>query len=54
MRFVVLESATLNRMIDGRLQKIRSNNETEQIETAGYKDEIGDDERDLIESDHNT
>ena len=41
-------------MIDRRLQKIRSYHETERIETAGYEDEMGDDVRDLIESDDNT
>ena len=40
--------------INRRVQKIRSQHETERIETAGYEDEIGDDVRDLIESDDNT
>ena len=42
------------RIIDRYVQKIRSQQETERIETAGYEDEIGDDVRDLIESDDNT
>jgi len=47
------KNATI-RMIDRRVQKIRSHHETERIETAGYEDEMGDDVRDLIESDDNT
>jgi len=42
------------RKINRRVQKIRSDHETERIETAGYEDEMGDDVRDLIESDNNT
>jgi hypothetical protein len=47
------KNATI-RKIDRRVQKIRSHHQTEQIATAGYEDEMGDDVRDLIESDDNT
>ena len=46
------KNATIQK-IDRRVQKIRSQHETERIETAGYEDEMGDDVRDLIESDDN-
>jgi len=36
------------------VQKIRSHHETEEIETAWYKDDMWDDQHDLIESDDNT
>jgi len=42
------------RKINRCVQKIRSHHETERIETAGYEDEMGDDVRDLIESNDNT
>ena len=42
------------RKINRCVQKIRSHHETERIETAGYKDEMGDDVRDLSETDDNT
>jgi len=42
------------RKIKRCVQKIRSHHETERIETAGYENEMGDDVRDLIESDDNT
>ena len=44
---------TTIRMIDRWVQKIRSHHDTERIETAGYEDVMGDDVRDLIESDNN-
>ena len=40
--------------INRRVQKTRSQRETEQIETAGYEDEMGDELRHLNESDNNT
>ena len=46
----VRKKATI-RKIDKRVQKIRSQHEWEGIETTGYEDEMGDDVRDLIESD---
>jgi len=42
------------RKINRWVQKIGSHHETERIATAGYEDEMGDDVRDLIESDNNT
>ena len=42
------------RKINRCVQKIQSHHKTERIETAGYEDEMGDDVRDLIESDDNT
>jgi len=42
------------RKINPCVQKIRSHHETETIEPAGYKPEMGDDVHDLIESDDNT
>ena len=48
----VRKNATIQK-IDRQVQKIWSQHETEQIETAGYEDEMGDDQRDLIESDDN-
>ena len=47
------ENATILK-VNRRVQKIRPQHETERIETAGYDDEMGDDVRDLIESDDNT
>ena len=47
------KNATI-RIIARSVQKIRSPHKTEQIETAGYEDEMRDDVRDLIESDNNT
>lgn len=44
------KNATI-RKIDKRVQKIRSQHETERIQTTGYEDEMGDDVRDLVESD---
>ena len=41
-------------MIEKCMQKIRSQHETERIETAKYEDEMGDDVHDLIESNDNT
>ena len=41
-------------MSDRRVQEIRSQHETEQIKTAGYEDEMGNDVHDLIESDNNS
>ena len=41
-------------MIESRVQKIRSHHVTERIETPGYEDDMGDDLRDLIDSDDNT
>jgi len=42
------------RKTDRHVQKIRSLNETERNETGGYKDNMGDDMRNLVESDDNT
>jgi len=42
------------RKINRCVQKIWSHHKRERIETAMYKDEIGDNVRDLIESDDNT
>ena len=46
------KNATIQK-IDRQVQKIQSQHDTEQIETAGYEDEMGNDVRDLIESDNN-
>ena len=48
----VRKNATIQK-IDKCVQKIRSQHKTEQIKTAGYEDEMGDDVCDLIESDDN-
>ena len=40
--------------INRRVQRIRSQDKTERIETAEYEDEMGDNVRDLIESYDNT
>ncbi|KAG0638798.1 hypothetical protein HOY80DRAFT_1076947 [Tuber brumale] len=46
------KNATI-RKIEKRVQKIRSQHETERIETTGYKDDMGDNVHDLIESHEN-